>query len=371
MKEKKIPVTRPFVPPLEEFEPYLREIFASRQLTNDGPFHRELEMQLTDFLRVPHLTLTANGTSSLLLALKVLDLKGEIITTPFSFPTTAHSILWTGNTPVFADIEPRFLNIDPKRIEEAVTEKTCAIMATHVFGNPCETDRIGRIAEKHGLAVIYDACHTFGIDLHGQSLLNLGDLSVISFHATKVFTTIEGGAVVSHDPETKRKLDLLRNSGIAGEDSVPLAGINAKMNEMEAAFGLLHLKYFHSTLERRKLVYERYLENLQGVEGLNPVGIHPGICYNYGYFPILISAESFGRSRDEIYTGLKIENILSRKYFTPLISHYPAYHNLPTAQDHNLPVAVRIAKEVLCLPVYDDLELEDVDRICDLILGKL
>ena len=371
MKDGDIPVTRPFLPPLEEFQPYLREIWDSHQLTNNGKYLRTLEEKLLEFLGISYITLTANGTISLLMALKALGVKGEVITTPFSFPATTHAIWWNGNVPVFADIEPEYLNIDPDRLEEAITERTGAILTTHVYGNPCNTGRIQEIAEKYNLAVIYDACHAFNVRLKDESLLNAGDLSILSFHPTKVFTTVEGGAIISRSQAMKDKLNLLRNFGIASEESVLFPGINGKMNEIQAAFGLLHLKYFETLAEKRKEIYNRYLRNLSGIKGIRIITVHPETKHNYAYLPVLIEAKSFGRSRNEVYDKLRQHQILSRKYFSPLISHIPEYAKLSSANPTNLPVAEKASGEILCLPVYPDLEISTVDRICDLMRGKL
>lgn len=370
MKEGDIPVTRPFLPPLEEFEPYLRAIWDSRQLTNNGKFLRALEEQLVDFLGIPQITLAANGTISLLLALKALDVKGEVITTPFSFPATTHAIWWNGNTPVFADIEPHYLNIDPEKLENAISARTGAILVTHVYGNPCDITRLEEISRKYKVPVIYDACHAFGVKYRGESLLNAGDLSVLSFHPTKVFSTIEGGAVISHTPEMKEKLRLMRNFGIAGEERVLFPGINGKMNEVQAAFGMLQLKYYAALTEKRKILYRRYIENLSGQEGIRIIRHHPETVYNYAYFPVLIDQGSFGSSRDEIYGKLREHQVLSRKYFYPLLSHIPEYANLPTAEPANLPVAEQASLQVLCLPIYPDLEMSSVDHICELIIKR-
>jgi dTDP-4-amino-4,6-dideoxygalactose transaminase len=371
MKEGDIPVTKPFLPPLEEFQPYLREIWDSYQLTNNGRFLRMLEEKLTGFLGIPQITVTSNGTVSLLMALKALGVEGEVITTPFSFPATTHAIWWNGNTPVFADIEPQYLNIDPERLEAAITGHTAAILVTHVYGNPCDIEQIDKISKKYSIPVIYDACHAFGINFRNESLLNAGDLSVLSFHPTKVFTTVEGGAIISHTPEMSETLRLLRNFGIAGEESVLIPGINGKMNELQAAFGLLQLNYFADLTSRRKEIYERYLDHFSGVPGIRIIGKHPEIDYNYAYFPVLFNHEAFGRSRDQVYTHLRDNHILSRKYFAPLISHIPWYSKLPSAEPSRLPVAEKASGEILCLPIYPDLEISMVDRICELICGHL
>ena len=367
MQNKPITVTQPYLPPLEEFIPYLRQIWDNKWLTNNGPVHQQLEQELADYLGVKYISLFANGTLALMSALQALHIQGEVITTPFSFVATTHSLWWNKNTPVFVDIEPEYLNLDPNKIEAAITEKTTAIMPVHVYGNPCKMDEIQQIANKHNLKVIYDAAHVFGVKENDISVLNYGDLSVLSFHATKVYSTIEGGAIVCHTPEMKHRIDNLKNFGFRGETVVEEPGINAKLNEVQAAYGLLQLKYVDGFIEKRKQITELYRELLKDVQGISFLNDMQGISHCYSYFPILINEEKHGISRDELYEKLKEHNIFGRRYFYPLISDFEPYKYLPSATKENLPVATKIAQQVLCLPIYVELDKNDVKRVVEII----
>jgi dTDP-4-amino-4,6-dideoxygalactose transaminase len=362
----KINVTQPSLPNLEEYIVYLREIWDSRWLTNNGKFHQELESALARFLGVKHVSLFANGTLALMSALQALEINGEVITTPYSFVATTNALWWNGIEPVFSDISVHNLNLDPAKIETAITEKTSAIMPVHVYGNPCNLEGIQAVADKHNLKLIYDAAHAFKVDINGNSVLNFGDLSILSFHATKSFNTIEGGAIISHTPEMKQRIDYLKNFGFADEVTVVAPGINAKMNELQAAFGLLQLKEFESNRINRKQITERYRSQLTDVEGIELLNIPADVSYNYSYFPIFVK-KNYPLNRDELYHHLKKNNIYGRRYFYPLISEFKPFRHLPSAKVENLPVAVKAANEVICLPIYPDLSLDDVEMICKLI----
>lgn len=367
MKEEKIYVTRPSLPPLEEFINYLEDIWESRWLTNQGKYHQVFEKELADYLGVNYVSLFANGTLALITALQVLRISGEVITTPFSFVATTHSLHWNGIKPVFVDIEPDFFTLDPEKIESAITPKTTAILPVHVYGNPCEVERIQKIADTYGLHVIYDACHAFGVKINGTSICNFGDMSVLSFHATKVFTTFEGGAIICQDEKTKRRIDFLKNFGFADQVTVVAPGINAKMNEFQAALGLLQLKYIDEMIEKRKRIAEIYRKELKSIEGIRYLTYKKGVKYNYQYFPILIDSKKYSRSRDEIYEELKKYKIFSRRYFYPLISQFPTYRGVPSANANNLIEAEKITKQVLCLPIYPGLQDSSIDRIIEAI----
>lgn len=362
-----INVTQPFMPPLEEFNEYLKKIWESKWLTNNGQFHQELEQALCEYLGVKYISLFSNATLALITALQTLRVTGEVITTPFSFVATTHALWWNGIKPVFVDIEPTTMNLDPARIEAAITPQTTAILPVHVYGNPCNIDAIQKISDTYGLKIIYDACHTFGAKMNRVSLANYGDLSVLSFHATKVFNTFEGGAIVCHDEKTKKRIDYLKNFGFADEVTVVAPGINAKMNEVQAAFGLLNLKYVDVAIQKRKAIAELYRNLLGNIEGIHFLDELDGMHHNYPYFPILIDTKTFGKTRDEVYNLLKDKGYYARRYFYPLISEFPTYKGLPSASAENLPVATRIAKEVLCLPIYPDLAHEEVLHICELL----
>ena len=367
LSKKIITVTQPFLPPLEDYLPYLQQIWDSKHITNKGPFHEQLEKELCDYLGVEYISLFANGTIALLVAIKALELKGEIITTPYSFVATAHSIKWNGIKPVFVDIDPYTCNINPEKIEKAITKKTTAILPVHVYGNPCETEKIKNIADKYNLKVIYDAAHTFGVEHKGQSILNEGDLSILSFHATKVFNTFEGGAIVSHSAEMKKKIDDLKNFGFHDEVTVEGIGINGKMNEVQASMGLLQLRYIDSAIEKRKRIAQIYREGFKNVKGLRFLGDLEDVKHNYAYFPIFINENEYGKSRDDVYNALKKHNIYGRRYFYPLISRFSAYKDLPSSKPANLPMAEKISEEVICLPIYPDLSMDQVNYIISVI----
>lgn len=363
-------VTQPFLPPLEEFIPYLEKIWDSRWLTNNGEMHKELELQLQEYLKVQHLSLFTNGTLPLVTALQALRVTGEVITTPYSFVATTHSLWWNGIQPVFVDIDPLTLNLDPKKIERAITPKTTAILPVHVYGNPCDIDAIQEIADKYGLRVIYDAAHAFGVELHGKSVLEAGDMSTLSFHATKTYNTAEGGALVCRDESAKKRIDYLKNFGFAGETEVVAPGINAKMDEIRAALGLLNLKYVDETIESRRQVAEFYQNELKDVPGISFLQFREEVRYNYSYFPIFVDSQAYGMTRDELYRHLKRNSVLPRRYFYPLISNFSTYRGLESARPENLPVANKTANSVLCLPIFADLHPYLLERIVFLIKQK-
>ncbi|MFH1612620.1 MAG: DegT/DnrJ/EryC1/StrS family aminotransferase [bacterium] len=367
---KNIYVTQPFLPPLEEFVSYLEQIWENKWLTNDGPFHQELEKKLAEYLGVKHLALFANGTLALVIALQSLRITGEVITTPFSFVATAHSLLWNGIKPVFVDIHPETFNLDPEKIEAAITPHTTAILPVHIYGNPCDVEKIQKIADTYGLKVIYDAAHAFGINYKGESLLKHGDLSILSFHATKVFNTFEGGAIVCSDAKTKKHIDDLKNFGYSGEVTVVATGINGKMNEVQAAFGLLQLKYIDKAIDSRREINVQYRKQLLSVPGIFCPPLPVEATHNYSYFPILIEKE-YPLLRDELYEKLRQHGIYARRYFYPLISEFPMYRGLPSALQSNLPVARKVADTVLCLPIYSALENEAVMKIISIIKDKI
>ena len=353
--EKPIYVTEPFLPPLEEFHEFLEDIWKSKWLTNNGKYHKLLEKALCEYLGVKYVSLFSNGTLALVTALQVLRITGEVITTPFSFVATTHSLWWNNTKPVFVDIEPHTFTLDAGKIETAITPKTTAILPVHVYGNPCNLEEIQRIADTYGLKLIYDAAHTFGVKIKGTSIANFGDLSILSFHATKIFNTFEGGAIVCHDEKTKKRIDFLKNFGFANETTVVEPGINAKMNEFQAALGVLQLKHIGSSIEKNRkltLIYRQVLNDIPGVTILEDM---PDVTHNYSYFPILINKEKFGKSRDDVYEYLKKYNVYTRRYFYPLISQFPAYRGLESAREGLMPVAEKVTREVLCLPIYPDL----------------
>ncbi|HJV75035.1 MAG TPA: DegT/DnrJ/EryC1/StrS family aminotransferase [Noviherbaspirillum sp.] len=366
---KPIYVTQPYLPPLEEFVPYLEKIWANKVLTNCGPFHQQFEEALCEYLGVKHIAVFANGTLALVTALQALRITGEVITTPYSFVATSHSLLWNGIKPVFVDIDPDTLNLDPKKIEAAITPQTTAIMPVHCYGHPCDVEAIQKIADNYNLKVIYDAAHAFGVQDANGSVLNHGDLSVLSFHATKVFNTFEGGAIVCPDPKTKVRIDQLKNFGHVGEVTVVAPGINGKMSEFNAALGLLQLKYIDEALERRKEIDAAYRERLAGVKGIHCVQQAGEKVANYSYFPILVNCD-YPISRDDLYHKLKENNIHPRRYFYPLISEFPMYRGLPSAKKENLTAATTAAEKVLCLPIYPALEESQIDTIANIISGK-
>ncbi len=368
--EEHIYVTRPFLPSLEEFLPSLEQIWQNRVLTNNGPFHQELEQKLCEYLDVPFISLFANGTLALFTALQAMNIKGEVITTPFSFVATSHALWWNNIKPVFTDIDPVRLTLDPATIEAAITSETSAILPVHVYGNPCDVDAIENIARKHNLKVLYDAAHTFGAKYKGQSICSFGDMSVLSFHATKVFNTFEGGAIVCHDAETKKHIDHLKNFGIEDEVTVVAPGINAKMNEFQAAFGLLQLKYVDENIKKRRQIAELYREHLKNIKGLHMLNAPDHTDQNFAYFPVFIDEAEFGKSRDEVYETLKQHQIYGRRYFYPLISSFPPYRELPSAHQANLAVATQVSESVICLPMYPELETENIIHICKRIQSE-
>jgi dTDP-4-amino-4,6-dideoxygalactose transaminase len=359
-------VTQPFLPPLEEFIPYLQQIWKSKQLTNGGPFHQKLEQELCDHLGVKYISLFSNGTLALMTAMQALRITGEVITTPYSFVATAHSLLWNGIKPVFVDIDPITLNLDPSKIEAAITPQTTAIMPVHCYGHPCDVKGIQKVADNYNLKVIYDAAHAFGVECPDGSILNHGDLSVLSFHATKVFNTFEGGAIVCHDAKTKTRIDQLKNFGFVDEVTVVATGINGKMSELNAAFGLLQLKNIAQALQNRKLVDARYRAALSGVKGIHYLIESGEKIANYAYFPILVTPD-YLLSRDKLYQKLRDNGIYARRYFYPLVSDFPMYRGMPSAAHTNLPVAKKVAESVICLPIYPDLSNEQIDFIVGLI----
>lgn len=367
MENKLITVTSPLLPDFEEFTSELNKIWLSKWITNNGSYHKKLEAALAEYLGVPYVSLFTNGTLPLLTALQALRITGEIITTPYSFVATTHSIWWNGCKPVFVDIDPSTGNIDPEKIEDAITPKTTAIMPVHVYGTPCDTKRIQEIADTYGLEVIYDAAHAFGVKINGESILNAGDLSTLSFHATKVFNTIEGGAMVVHDLATKKRIDDLKNFGIHDEVTVVGPGINSKMDEMRSAYGLLNLRQVDAAIEARHQVAIRYREALRNVEGITFFDDMPGVCHNYSYFPIFIDAEKYGMTRDALYEKMKSANVLGRRYFYPLISEFSTYRGLESADPKNLPNAHKMADSVLCLPMHHALSEEDIIRVINVV----
>jgi dTDP-4-amino-4,6-dideoxygalactose transaminase len=366
VKNNPIYVTQPYLPPLQEFIPYLEKIWDSRVLTNKGPFHRQLEQALGEYLGVDHIALFANGTLALVTALQALRITGEVITTPFSFVATAHSLLWNGIKPVFVDIDPQTLNLDPRKVEAAITPQTTAILPVHCYGNPCDVEAIQTIADNYNLKVVYDAAHAFGVRDAGGSILRHGDLSVLSFHATKVFNTFEGGAIVCPDAKTKQHIDNLKNFGFVNETTVVAPGINGKMSEFGAALGLLQLEHIDSAMARRKAIDALYRSRLAGVPGITCLRGSGQKVANHSYFPILVD-DGYPMSRDSLYQALRERGVYGRRYFYPLISDFPMYRGLPSARRENLPVATRVAGQVICLPIYPDLADFDVETISALI----
>ena len=402
MEEKQITVTSPLLPDLDEYNELLKDIWQRKWITNNGEYHRRLEAALAEYLKVPYVSLFTNGTLPLLAALQAMRITGEVITTPYSFVATTHSIWWNGCKPVFVDIDPKTGNLDPIKIEAAITPKTTAIMPVHVYGKPCDVRAIKKIADTYGLKVIYDAAHAFALEIpkdevdykvafdeahnalkptetflkpseakvETESILNWGDMSTLSFHATKVYNTIEGGAMVMHDAETKKRIDYLKNFGFANETTVVAPGINSKMDEMRAAYGLLNLRQVDAAIEARHQVAIRYREALRDVPGIRFFEDMSGVRHNYSYFPIFVDEEKYGITRDELYFKLKEHNILGRRYFYPLISTFSTYRGLPSASADNLPVATRLANEVICLPMHHELSIEDVARVLDVVVSK-
>lgn len=364
MEEKKvITVTSPLLPDLDEFNELLKDIWNRKWITNNGHYHQELEKALCEYLKVPYISLFTNGTLPLITALQALRITGEVITTPYSFVATTHSLWWNGIKPVFVDIDPATGNIDPDKIEAAITPKTTAIMPVHVYGKPCDVKRIQEIADKYGLKVIYDAAHAFGVEVNGESILTAGDMSTLSFHATKVYNTIEGGALVMHDEQTKKRIDYLKNFGFAGETEVVAPGINSKMDEMRSAYGLLNLRQVDKAIEARHQVAVKYREALRDVPGITFFDDMPGVKHNYSYFPIFVNTDQYGMTRDELYFKMKEHGVLGRRYFYPLISTFSTYRGLESATRENLPNAYKMADEVICLPMHHALSEEDIERI--------
>ncbi|WP_455091524.1 DegT/DnrJ/EryC1/StrS family aminotransferase [Prevotella jejuni] len=367
MNKEIITVTSPLLPNLDEFTDSLKEIWGSKWITNNGQFHQKLEAALAEYLKVPYVSLFTNGTLPLLTALQALRITGEVITTPYSFVATTHALWWNGIKPVFVDIDPSTGNIDPQKIEAAITPRTTAILPVHVYGKPCDTEAIQSIADKYGLKVIYDAAHAFGVEVNGESLLNAGDMSTLSFHATKVFNTIEGGAMVMHDEKTKQRIDYLKNFGFANEIEVVGPGINSKMDEIRSAYGLLNLKQVDAAIAARQKVAVAYRKALRNVDGISFWDDMPGVRHNYSYFPIFVDAEKYGMTRDELYMKMKDQGVWSRRYFYPLISEFSTYRGLESSRPDNLPNAHRMADTVICLPMHHALEENEIDRILESI----
>lgn len=368
MQEKQITVTSPLLPDLNELHQMMEVIWAKHWVTNLGEYHQRLERELAEYLKVPYISLFTNGTIPLITALQALDIrKGEVITTPYSFVATTHSIWWNGLRPVFVDIDPATCNLDPEKIEAAITPDTVAIMPVHCYGQPCRVKEIQEIADRHGLKVIYDAAHAFGVEVEGESVLNAGDISTLSFHATKVYNTLEGGALVCRTEEMKKKIDYLRNFGFEDETIVVGPGINGKVDEVRSAYGILNLRQVDAAIAARRQVAVRYREALRDVPGIRFFDDVPGVKHNYSYFPIFVDAEVYGMTRDELYAKMKSHNVLGRRYFYPLISTFDSYSSLPSAAPENLPVATKMAEQVICLPMHHALSEEDVERVIDLI----
>jgi dTDP-4-amino-4,6-dideoxygalactose transaminase len=368
MENKILTVTSPLLPSLDEFNEMLKEIWASKWITNNGSFHKLLEKSLAEYLKVPYVSLFTNGTLPLLTALQALRITGEVITTPYSFVATTHSIWWNGCKPVFVDIEESTCGLDPNKIEAAITPQTTAIMPVHCYGRPVNMDAIQAIADKYGLKVIYDAAHAFGVEVNGESVLTRGDMSTLSFHATKVYNTLEGGALVVKDEATKKRIDFLKNFGFANETEVVAPGINSKVDEVRSAYGLLNLKQVDEAIEKRHQAAVKYREALSGVPGIRLFDDTPGVRNNYGYFPIFINAEEYGKSRDQLYFEMQEKGVFGRRYFYPLISSFSTYRGLSSAATENLPVATRLANEVICLPMHHGLKQEDIERVVNCIV---
>lgn len=368
MNKDIITVTSPLLPNLDEFTDSLKEIWESKWITNNGQFHQKLEAALAEYLKVPYVSLFTNGTLPLLTALQALRITGEVITTPYSFVATTHALWWNGIKPVFVDIDPSTGNIDPQKIEAAITPRTTAILPVHVYGKPCDTEAIQAIADKYGLKVIYDAAHAFGVEMNGESLLNAGDMSTLSFHATKVFNTIEGGAMVMHDEKTKQRINYLKNFGFANEVEVVGPGINSKMDEIRSAYGLLNLKQVDAAIAARQKVAVAYREALRNIDGISFWDDMPGVRHNYSYFPIFVDAEKYGMTRDELYMKMKDQGVWGRRYFYPLISEFSTYRGLESSRPENLPNAHIMADTVICLPMHHALREEEINRIIDCII---
>ncbi len=369
MELERITVTSPLLPDLAEFNTLLQDIWSRKWITNNGVYIKQLEAKLCSYLKIPFISVFTNGTLPLITALQALRITGEVITTPFSFVATTHSIWWNGLKPVFVDIDPETCNINPDKIEAAITPRTSAIMPVHCYGNPCDVKRIQEIADKYHLKVIYDAAHAFGVEKDGESILKYGNLSTLSFHATKVYNTVEGGAMVMADERTKKYIDYLKNFGFAGETEVVAPGINSKMDEVRAAYGLLNLNIVDSAIETRKKIALKYREALKNVPGIRYMDDMPGVRHNYGYFPIFVNEKKYGISRDALYEKMKEDNVYGRRYFYPLISTFSTYRGLESSDPANLPVATRLANEVICLPIHHAMSDDDVTRVIQLIVS--
>lgn len=367
MTKNIITVTSPLLPDLDEFNELLKEIWDSKWITNNGTFHQQLEIALCEYLKVPFISLFTNGTLPLITAFQALHITGEVITTPYSFVATTHALWWNGIKPVFVDIDPSTGNLDPTKIEAAITPRTTAILPVHVYGKPCDVDAIQSIADKYGLRVIYDAAHAFGVEVNGQSIINAGDVATLSFHATKVYNTVEGGALVMHDEKTKKRIDYLKNFGFASETEVVAPGINSKMDEVRSAYGLLNLRQVDAAIEARKKVAIDYRKALRNVEGISFWDDMPGVRHSYSYFPIFVDAERYGMTRDELYFKMKDRNVWGRRYFYPLISEFSTYRGLESANPANLPQATKMANSVICLPMHHALSKEDIQRTIDCV----
>ena len=368
MDNKPIYVTSPLLPSLDEFYESLKDIWESKWLTNNGHYHQEFEKALSEYLKVPYLSVFTNGTLPLITAFQALHLSGEVITSPYSFVATTHALWWNGIKPAFVDIDPVTCNINPDKIEAAITPKTTAILPVHCYGNPCDVEKIQAIADKYGLKVIYDAAHTFGVEINGKSILEYGDLSTLSFHATKVFNTLEGGALVTHSPASKQRIDYLKNFGFAGETEVVAPGINSKMDEVRAAYGLINLRQVDKAIESRHHIADFYRNALKDVKGIRFMNDMEGIRHNYAYFPIFVDATEYGMTRDELYEKMKENNIFGRRYFYPLISSFSTYRGLESSDPDNLPIATKISEEVICLPIYYGLLDVELERIVNLLI---
>jgi len=370
MNDMPITVTSPLLPPLNEFIPYLEDIWKRKWITNNGFYHQELEKALCEYLGVPYISLFTNGTLPLMVALQALRITGEVITTPYSFVATTHALWWNGIKPVFVDVEEKNGNLDPDKIESAITSKTTAIMPVHVYGNPCNTEAIQKIADKYGLRVIYDAAHAFGVEKNGKSILTAGDMTTLSFHATKTYNTVEGGALVCHDEATKKRIDYLKNFGFADETEVVMPGINGKMDEIRSAYGLLSLKYVDDAIEKRRQIALQYRRELGDISGITMIDDIIDVKSNFSYFPVFINKDEYGMSRDNLYEKLKQNNIFGRRYFYPLISNFSSYRDLDSASSSKLPVATKLADSVICLPIYDRLSADDVKKIVNCINSR-
>lgn len=365
-----ITVTSPLLPDLDEFHELLKEIWDSKWITNNGSFHKRLEAALCEYLKVPYISLFTNGTLPLITALQAMHITGEVITTPYSFVATTHALWWNGIKPVFVDVDPKTGDIDPNKIEAAITPRTTAILPVHVYGKPCNIKAIQDIADKYGLKVLYDAAHAFGVEVDGQSILKAGDMSTLSFHATKVFNTVEGGALVMHDEKTKKRIDYLKNFGFAGETEVVAPGINSKMDEIRSAYGLLNLKQVDKAIAARKKVAIAYRKALCNIDGITFFDEIDGVKNNYSYFPIFVDADKYGLKRDELYFKMKEHKVWGRRYFYPLISTFSTYRGLESANPSNLPEATKMAENVICLPMHHLLCDDDINKVLDCIINR-